>query len=188
VRSALLACLLVACAGDPLEERMAAWRPRVEAATIETKHAGERESLSAIVWELAQAGDFELIEALERECADAARRPVYWATVARAKPGPEAQGLLQRWAQREPDVIVLAAYRPGGLEFLLSTLEDPAQAPQERAQCAWALARAGDRSALPRLRALVDDPTPVPMRSLRAGAGVPTLGNIVRDCVADLEG
>ena len=38
-----------------------------------------------------------------------------------------------------------------------------------------------------RLRKLEDDPTRVSLRSMRAGSGVPTLGEIVRECIAELE-
>jgi len=189
-RSAILAGLglLVACSGDALESRLAALRPRVAASTTAEKAAGDEETLWGVVGELVHAGDYEAIDALERECRDPARRRVFRLTVARAGTGAEARRLLERWAAGDPDAIELAAYRDGGLAYLLARLEDPAEPARVRADCAQALARAGDRSVLPRLRALADDPTPVPMRSLRAGSGLPTLGSVVRRCIAELEG
>jgi len=180
--------LLVACSGDALETRLAALRPRVAAAATAEKAAGDEETLWGVVGELVRAGDYEAIEALERECRDPERRRVFRLAVARAGRGAEARRLLERWAAADPDAVELAAYREDGLDYLLARLEDPAEPARVRAECVQALARAGDRSVLPRLRALADDPTPVPMRSLRAGSGLPTLGSIVRRCIAELEG
>ena len=187
MRRVVVCLVLASCAGDSLEERLRLYRPRVEAATTAGKAPADVERLASIVAELVRAGDLELVEALERECDDDERHQVFWSTLARTGRTPQARRLLERWAAREPDSIELAAYRPGGLDYLLTRLEDPAETPQARAHCAWALAQAGDVSALPRLRALVDDPTPVPLRSLRAGSGVPTLGSIVARCIPVLE-
>lgn len=188
MRHVFFCALLACCAEDRIEARVERVRPRVERATTAAKTGPGEETLASVVAEFARAGDIEVVAALERECRDPERRSVYWSTLARVGATPEAVRLLETWAAREPDSIELAPFRPGGVEDLLAWLEDAARPPQARARCAWALAHAGDRSALPRLRALADDPTPVPIRSLRAGSGVPTLGDIVRDCIRMLEG
>jgi hypothetical protein len=105
-------------------------------------------------------------------------------------PGRSAEGrrLVARWAAARPDEIVLARHRPGGVEFLLATLEDVTVDPRKRVDCARELSYTADVTLIPRMSRLADDPTPVRgLRSVRAGGPRPTLGRFVKRCIENLE-
>ena len=89
--------------------------------------------------------------------------------------------------RRNPESIQLARFRPGGVEFLLTTVEDESRGVRDRAACLFALRQAGDASVIPRLEKLADDSSPVRTRSMRAGSGTPTLGESVQKTIEYLQ-
>ena len=115
------------------------------------------------------------------------RKRALWVAVSRSGRNAEGRKLLARWAEARPEEIVLAAYRPGGIEFPLERLEDASLDPRERATCARELSYAADVSVIPRMSVLMDDRTPVGGRSVRAGGPLPTLGGVVKRCIENLE-
>jgi len=173
--------------GAPLADRVAAYLPLARSLNTAAKTRTEEEALSTLAREIARAGDFAVIEALERECSEWGRKYWFWIAVSRSDRDPEARRLLERWAKARPEEILLARYRPGGIEFLLRKLEDTAADPRRRADCARELSYTADVSVIPRMARLLDDPTPVSGRSLRAGSPLPTLGSIVKRCIELLE-
>jgi hypothetical protein len=173
--------------GRPLEDRVAAYLPLIRSLNTAGKTRTEEEALSTLVREIVREGDFAAIEALERECSELGRKHWFWVTVSRQGRSAEGNELLARWAEARPEEILLAGYRPGGIEFLLEKLEDATLDPRERARCARELSFAGDVSVIPRMTRLVDDPTPVSGRSLPAGGPIPTLGSTVKVFIELLE-
>lgn len=173
--------------GAPLADRVAAYLPLVRSLSTASKTRTEEEALRTLVWEIVRAGDFAAIEALERECNERGRKYWFWTTVSRHGQSAEGKALLARWAAARPEEILLAGYRPGGIDYLLERLEDTTLDPGERARCARELSFAADASVIPRMAALVDDETPVSGRSVRAGGPLPTLGEIVKACIERLE-
>jgi hypothetical protein len=173
--------------GAPLADRVAAYLPLTQSLSTAGKTRTAEEALSTLLREIVLAGDFAVLEALERECSERGRKQVFWTTVSRSAPSAEGRKLLARWAEARPEEILLAGYRPGGIEFLLEKLEDATLDPRERADCARELSYAADASVIPRMIVLVDDRTPVSGRSVRAGGPLPTLGGIVRSCIERLE-
>jgi hypothetical protein len=173
--------------GLPLEQRVAAYLPLARRLSPAGKTRTEEEALATLAREIVRAGDFAVIEALEREVDGRARKSVFWWEVSRAGDRADAPRLLARWAAGRPDEILLARHRPGGVEFLLATLEDPAADPRRRADCARELSYTADVALVPRMARLADDPAPVGGRSLPAGRPVPTLGSIVKRCIENLE-
>jgi len=171
----------------PVEERVSVDLPLAGTLSAAAKWGPDEPHRSELVAELLLARDLAVLDAMERGIEDEARRQVLFESVARGDGDPDVRELLGKWAQRDPDEIRLAIYRPGGVEFLFGVLEDATAAPVRRARCAAELCRTRDRSLVARLRGLENDPTPVPMRSLRAGGGVPTLGEIVRRSLEALE-
>ena len=143
--------------------------------------------LAALARDLALAEDFAVLEALERQLPDRSRKYRLWMAVSARDGTPAARKLLGQWANANPNEIRLARSRPGGIEFLLAKLEGDTVKAVSRAHCAHELARAGDRSVIPRMRKLKNDATTVRLRSLRAGSGAPTLGEIVQECIRKLE-
>lgn len=179
--------LVEAQRGLPLEQRVAAYLPLARSLSPAGKTRTGEEALATLAREIVRAGDFAVIETLERECDDRTRKSVFWWEVSRADDDAEARRLLARWAAGRPDEILLARHRPGGVELLLATLEDAAADPRRRADCARELSYTADTSLVPRMARLVDDPTPVGGRSVRAGGPKPTLGSIVKRCIENLE-
>ena len=173
--------------GAPLKDRVAAYLPLARSLSTAGKTRTAEEALSTLAREIVRAGDFVALEALERECRSMDRKQVFWVAVARSGRSAEGRGLLERWAATRPDEIVLAGYRPGGIEFLLERLEDATLDPRERATCARELSYAADVSVIPRMSSLLDDRTPVRGRSVRAGGPLPTLGSIVKRCIENLK-
>jgi len=173
--------------GAPLADRVAAYLPLVRSLNAAGKTRTAEEALSTLVWEIVRNGDFAVIEALERECKEPGRKYWFWIAVSRADRDPEARRLLERWAEARPEEILLAQYRPGGIEFLLRKLEDTAADPRRRADCARELSYTADVSVIPRMARLLDDPTPVSGRSLPVGRPLPTLGSIVKTFIELLE-
>jgi len=173
--------------GAPLADRVAAYLPLAKSLSTAGKTRTAEEALSTLLGEIARAGDFAVLEALEHECHEWGRKQVFWVAVSRSAPSAEGRKLLARWAEARPEEILLAGYRPGGIEFLLGKLEDATLDPHERATCARELSYAADASVIPRMTVLVDDRTPVSGRSVRAGGPLPTLGDIVKSCIERLE-
>jgi hypothetical protein len=173
--------------GAPLEDRVAVYLPLARTLSTAGKTRTAEEALSTLAREIVLAGDFAAVEALERECSSWGRKRAFWVAVSRSGRNAEGRKLLARWAEARPEEILLAAYRPGGIEFLLEKLEDATLDPRERARCARELSYAADVSVIPRMSVLVDDRTPVSGRSVRAGGPLPTLGDIVKRCIEGLE-
>jgi len=155
--------------GAPLADRMAAYLPLAKSLSTAGKTGTAEEALSTLATEIVLAGDYAALEALERECSEWGRKRVFWVAVSRSARNAEGRQLLARWAEARPEEILLAGYRPGGIEFLLERLEDATLDPRERARCARELSYAADACVIPRMTVLVDDRTPVRGRSVRAG-------------------
>ena len=172
---------------QPLDERLAVFRPMAKELSLDCMPRSKRSYLDAFARDLVLARDLEVLDALERDLDDPDRKRAFWSALSSIEEEPEARTLLQEWAQSNPGAIILARFRPGGLEFLLEQLEDATLRPLARAWCANELARGGDASVIPRLRKWVDDETPVRSRSMRAGSGVPTLGQSVQRTIDRLE-
>jgi len=171
----------------PLDQRMAVYLPLARGLDYAEKSPVGEPHLGELVDELSRGRDFASLTALEEGLRDPDRRRVFFEIMARREEDPQVRELLGRWARAHPGEVVLAIYRPGGVAFLFERLEDPAVHAVVRARCSFQLARTGDANLVPRMRALADDPTPVPLRSVRAGSGVPTLGEVVRTHIALLE-
>jgi len=165
---------------EPVEARVAFYLPLAESLDYAEKWPEGTAHLSELVNELLRVRDFAALDGLETGLESVDRRRMIIETVWRHDGDPDVRRMLGRWAEADPEEIALARYRPGGVDFLFERLEDRTASPQDRARCARELYVTGDRSLIPRLRAVADDPTPVPTRGLRAGSGVPTLGEIVQ--------
>lgn len=171
----------------PLDRRVAVYLPLAETLSTAGKWPATEAHLSELVRELLLVRDLAVLDALANGLGGEDQRVVLFETVSREDDDPEVRELLGKWARKSPEEVVLAIYRPGGIDFLFDLLGNPEVKPQTRARCAFELARTGDRSLIPRLREHADDPTRVSLGSLRAGSGVPTLGEIVRKCIGTLE-
>ena len=171
-----------------LDERMKVYLPLARTLRSGGKTPSQEEGfLAALARDLVLAEDFAVLEALEWQIVDRDRKWHLWMEVSARDETPGAGGLLKQWAQAHPEEIRLARYRPDGIEFLLAKLEDETLNPTLRAHSAWELVRAGDTSVIPRMRKLAQDETHVSLRSLRAGSGTPTLGEIVQRCIRELQ-
>ncbi|MHC4819183.1 MAG: hypothetical protein ACYTF8_14130 [Planctomycetota bacterium] len=172
--------------GRPLADRLEVYRPL--ARSLRAAEKSRDPTLNDLAHELVRASDFAVIEVLEQEEGETYRKRVFWELV--SWPGRSAEGrrLVARWAAARPDEIVLARHRPGGVEFLLATLEDVTVDPRKRVDCARELSYTADVTLIPRMSRLADDPTPVRgLRSVRAGGPRPTLGRFVKRCIENLE-
>ena len=173
--------------GRPLDARLAVYRPLAEGLELECMPHSKKSYLHGFADDLVLVRDFEALDALEAGLDDEIRKSILWDSVDHWKPDPERLALLEKWALRNPESILLARFRPGGIEFLLATVEDESRGARDRAACLFALRQAGDASVIPRLENLVDDPSPVRLRSARAGSDVPTLGEIARRTIEYLQ-
>jgi hypothetical protein len=173
--------------GKPLPDRMAVYLPLAQRLNPATKTRTYEESLHVFARELMEAGEYEVLEALEGGLEDGSRRRVLWEAVSYPDPTEGGRQLAVKWASANPEVIVLARFRSGGVEYLLSVLENELADPTDRARSARELGLAGDVSVIPRMRRLEDDRTPVHGPSMRAGGPIPTLGETVKWGIEKLE-
>jgi hypothetical protein len=171
----------------PLADRVAIYLPLAQSLNPASKTRTYEESLRTLTLELLEAGDFGVLEALEERLEAGGRKRALWETVSYRGRTAGARRLAEKWASENPEIIQLARFRPGGVEFLLAMLEDEAADPRDRARSARELGLAGDVHVIPRLRKLEDDRTPVHGRSIRAGGPAPTLGESVKWAMNRLE-
>ena len=73
---------------------------------------------------------------------------------------PPIAALRAELALQNRDSIFLAPFRPSGLEFLLSTVEDRSARAEDRVRAVLVLGIFGDRTVLERLQAVCEDATP----------------------------
>jgi len=190
-------------AGSPLDERLQVYLPLARRlAPGGPKCIGSDGDLRTLAADLADGGEYTVLETLERNlAADADRRWALWYAVSRSCVGGGApkQALLGKWARANPDEILLARWRSGGIDSLFSRLENLEEEPHLRVQCAKEIAKSGDPAVLPRLRASMNDATPavgggldhserdidVPFDEADHKPG--TVGDLVRDEVERLE-
>ena len=156
--------LVAKYAGSSLDERLRVYLPLARTlAPGGPKSIGSDGDLRTLAADLADGGEYAVLERLEQElAADAVRRRALWYVVSRScvGGGEPKQALLGKWARANPDEILLARWRPGGIDFLFSRLENLEEEPHLRVQCAEEIAKSGDPAVLPRLRESMNDATP----------------------------
>lgn len=114
--------------------------------------------------ELLAARQWEVLEHLETGLADEENADdKLWSlrlTIIGGDRDPECLRMLERMARRRPKVLLLAPYRAGGLEYLLSALDDVEAHVEYRVTSVERLAHFVDASHLPRLEEWASDSTP----------------------------
>jgi len=197
------AVLVARHAGSPFDERLQIYLPLARRlAPGGPKFIGSDGDLRTLAADLADGGEYAVLEALEKAlAADPARRRALWYAVSRScvGRGEPKQALLGKWARANPDEVLLARWRPGGIDFLFSRLESLEEEAHLRVRCAEEIAKSGDPTVLPRLRESMRDATPAVGGGLDHGEpdiDVPfeeadkephTVGDLVRHEVERLE-
>jgi len=190
-------------AGSSLDERLQVYLPLArKLAPGGPKFIGSDGDLRTLAADLADGGEYVVLEALEKEvAADADRRWALWYAVSRScvGGGKPKRALLGKWARANPDEILLARWRRGGIDYLFSRLEDLEEEPFVRWKCAQEIAKSGDPAVLPRLKKSMNDTTAavgvgfghsepdIDVPFDEADFNPPTVGDLVRDEVERLE-
>lgn len=92
----------------------------------------------------------------------------------------------ERLAGRHPTSVPLAVHRPGGVQFLLTVVEDRRADFDDRTSALLGLARVSDPEIRRRLVELADDLTPSPFQDNRGPGDAPlTFGSVVREALGD---
>jgi hypothetical protein len=146
----------------------------------------EIDGIVALVGELARHDAYHLVEYLDADLRPDStgydKRVEVHLGLRRCAGDPSARDVLSRLAAHRPDSVDLAAYRPGGIDFLVRTLESATEDIARRVRSAWALGATAGVDVLPRLERFKDDSTPYGGYRW-ALVDTPTLGREVRAAI-----
>ena len=144
-----------------------------------------RPSVRSVLAQRLAADDLTAIEVIGMSVRTEDQLRVWMSDVEHATARvPRLIGVLERVARARPPDVILAGYRPDGLDEALAVLLDPRAPVLRRADAAHAVERRGRPEHLPQLATLEKEDTPVVPRPI----GVPldeeaTIAALARRCV-----
>lgn len=154
---------------------------------------GKVDARLALMQETARQGRVDLLEAFDarlgRGPEDYALRRLLHAVLSEDWRDERMIDVRDRLARVHSESLSLARYRPGGVEFLFSVLEDRKRSILDRVDSVNGLLGVPwSADVVTRLRALENDTTEVPgIRSLGPVDAIPTLGKYVRRAINHIE-
>ena len=180
-----------------LEPRAAAERALGAAAALDALLTEERrkhpvDGLATVLPRLDDDGRLDVIDGLERLAfergdRDTARTIDDFLNVG-ASGDAAVAALATRVAERRPDDLWIARFRPDGLEFLLTVAEDRARDGRDRHDALGVLGQYATPASINRIAALTEDPTPVrDLRNLQVGGPRPTVGRAATEALARID-
>lgn len=127
--------------------------------------------------------EIQFVDAELRRKGDVVRRRAVHHTLAASSGNPEVVALLRGLAARDPDALLLAPFREGGVAHLLGFLEDESASVDDRMTSARLLGECAGMNEVRRMEALSERTEEKALEESNEPLGGPpeTLGSVVRE-------
>jgi hypothetical protein len=154
--------------------------------------SGAREDWAAVtIVDLARAlihsEDWESVAYIERnlgsDSLDSRRRRAIWSVLVEVQADTRSRLMLSVLASENRESIMLAPYRPGGVDWLVEIVLDTSAPIDPQVEACEVLGGHGDMAAADRIAHLANDATPYYGSAVVIDAGQETLGDYVTQSV-----